>query len=115
MSTELGSINGTHLTRFYGGDDRGVSIQLTGENGYVQFNAPEIVALMPELKAILDMELQRKKNLCEQAIKDNKELMKTIVKDMVEVSNMAISQPVFDTASLLLLGSVSVDKTESEE
>lgn len=115
MSTELGSINGTHLTRFYGGDDRGVSIQLTGENGYVQFNASEIVALIPELRAILDMELQRQKNLCEQAIKDNKELMKTIVKDMVEVTNMAISQPVFDTASLLVLGGVKIDKTESEE
>lgn len=114
MSTQLGVINNTvSVTRFFGGADRGTSIQLTCKNGYVQLNASEIVALLPMLKSVVDLELGRKKAECERAIKECQDLEKTIVKDMQEVSEMAISQRILDCAVLLSLGKAVV--TDGEE
>jgi len=59
MSTNLGNINDKSLTRFYGGDVRGVCVQITCDSGYVQLSASEIVALIPELKSIIDYELSK--------------------------------------------------------
>lgn len=45
MSTELLKINDLQVTRFWGGDLKGVCIQLTGENGFVQLNRDEFQEL----------------------------------------------------------------------
>ena len=116
MSTQLGIINkNVIVTRFYGGDEQGVSIQLTSQSrndGHVQLSASEIVALIPMLKIVLDDELNRKKRECEKVIEENKELMKTIVKDMRDVAGMAINAPIFEMASLLTLGKAEVTDSE---
>ena len=116
MSTCLGVINdNVSVTRFYGGDDRGVCAQLTGDDGFIHLTASEIIAVLPMLKNVIDMELGRKKTHCETAIRENKELSKTIVKDMREVSSMAISQSVMDFAALMVLGKAAVTDSEVVE
>lgn len=115
MSRTLGIINDEIIvTKFYGGKDKGVSIQLTSQSGqgYVQLNASEIVALLPMLKEVLDGELASKHRECKEAIEQYKELEKTIVKDMRDVSAMAMSQTTLDMSSLLCLGVAKVDGRE---
>lgn len=114
VSTELGIAGNISATKFWGGD-KGVSLQLTATDGqYVQMTAGEIVALMPCFKKILNDELNRQKTFCEDVLERNKELKKSIVSDMHAVAEMAISQPVFDMASLLTLGGVKLEVTECE-
>lgn len=114
MSKSLGSVNNIHANQFWGGD-RGVCMQLTNmfSDGYVQLSAAEIIALMPAFKAVIDAELNRQKKDCEKVIAEHKELEKSIVNDMRKVAEMAINQPVFDMASLLLLGGLKL-KGEQE-
>lgn len=116
MSTDLGTLKDTgsrnvemSVTRFSGGVKNGLCVQLTaqmeeGSPGYVQLNASDIVALLPVFKDILDANFAAKKAEAEKAIEENKALRDTIVKDMREVSAMAIAQPVFDFAALLTIG-----------
>lgn len=116
MSTDLGNLKDTGsrnvdmcVTRFYGGQKNGPCLQLTaqmeeGPTGYVQLNASDIVALLPIFKGILDDAFSARKAEAEKAIEENKALRDTIVKDMREVSAMAIAQPVFDFAALLTIG-----------
>lgn len=49
MSTTLyeGRFN---IGSFYGGIDRGVCIQITDENGYVQLNRDDVIILISKLK-----------------------------------------------------------------
>jgi hypothetical protein len=117
MGTELGTIENTgpngvtlSVTRFFGGKNAGPCVQLSaktkeGNYGYVQLSASDIIALLPILKTyIIDYALEGKKKEAEEAIKGYSELQKTIVKDMRDVSAMAISLPVLNTASLLCFG-----------
>lgn len=106
MSTSLGKVNSIHANCFWGGDSRGCCLQLTNleGDGYVQLKASEIIALMPAFKYVIDAELNRQKASVEKAIKDNKELEKSIFHDIREVAEMAIAQPIFDMSSLLVLG-----------
>jgi hypothetical protein len=116
MSTFLGTLKNTgsrnvdmSVVRYWGGNAYGACLQLTasteeGNVGHVQLNASDIVALMPVFKQILDDTFKAKKYEAETAIKENQELLKTIVQDMREVSEMAINQPVFDYAALLTIG-----------
>jgi len=65
MSTEIGTLKKSgsrnvdlQLTRYYGGTDNGVCIQLTaemqeGRTGYVQLSAKDIVTLIPILNKYL--------------------------------------------------------------
>lgn len=111
MSTSLGSVNNIHANQFWGGNDRGVCIQLTNmfKDGNVQLSAAEIIALMPAFKVVIDSELNRQKKECEKVIAEHKELEKSIVNDMRKVAEMAINQPVFDMASLLMLGGLKLE------
>jgi len=116
MSTDLGNLKDTgsrnvdmSVTRYYGGEKNGLCIQLTaqmedGIPGYVQLNASDIVALLLVLKGVLDANFEVRKAEAERAIEENKTLRNTIIKDMREVSAMAIAQPVFDCAALLTIG-----------
>lgn len=116
MSTDLGNLKDTgsrnvdmNITRYSGGAKNGLCVQLTaqmeeGSTGYVQLNASDIVALMPVFKEILDASFAAKKAEAEKAIEENKALRDSVVKDMREVSAMAISQPIFDFAALLTIG-----------
>lgn len=117
MSTEIGELKSTGsrgvpmlLTRYAGGEDKGPCIRLIarteeGEDGYIQLSASDIIALLPIFKKyIIDAALESKKAEAEAAIKECKELEKSIVADMRTVSEMAIAQPVFDMAALLCLG-----------
>ena len=115
MSTEIGKLNDKQLTRFFGGVERGPCIQITSADGYIQLSASEIIALLPELKKIIDYNLEGKKAECERVMSEYREMEKTIVKDMYEVAKMAIAQPVFDMAALLNLGQDKIDRSESDE
>lgn len=127
MSKDLGTLEDTGsrgvdmgVTRFYGGAKNGTCVQLTavmegGENGYVQLNASDIVALMPVFKNILDCALSEKKRDAEAAIAENEALRKTIVKDMAEVASMAIAQPVLDCASLMNFGKKQLTGGDDDE
>lgn len=76
MSTEIGKLKATGprksdllITRFYGGEDAGMCVQLTsrmedGRAGYIQLSAPDCVALMQVLRKHLitpSLELESKK------------------------------------------------------
>lgn len=53
MSTEIKKIDDKTVTRFWGGDERGAMLQVTGDNGYVQFtlrDAAEIIKRMTDMK-----------------------------------------------------------------
>ena len=116
MSADLGNLKDTgsrnvdmNVIMYSGGSKNGPCIQLTARmeeesTGYVQLNASDIVALLPVFKRVLDASFAEKKAEAEKAIEENKALRDTIVKDMREVSAMAISQPVFDFAALLTIG-----------
>lgn len=112
MSTELGNVNDISATRFWGGEERGVCLQLTSKDGYVQASAAELVAIIPAIKSVIDMELERRKRDCEKAIADHKDLEKTIVNDMRAVAEMALNQPILDMASLLNLGGLKLEGGE---
>lgn len=114
MSKSLGAVNHIHATKFWGGEEKGSSIQLTDEvsGSYIQLNACELIALMPAFKNIIDTELGRKKRECEKVISEYKELEKSIVSDMRKVAEMAINQPVFDMASMLVLGGLKLEGGE---
>lgn len=116
MSTDLGNLKDTgsrnvdmNVTRYSGGEKNGLCIQLSaqmedGSTGYVQLNASDIVALLPVFKDILDANFEVRKAEAERVMEENKALRNSIVKDMQEVSAMAIAQPVFDFAALLTIG-----------
>lgn len=106
MSKSLGTVNNLHANKFWGGEGRGSCLQLTDNKTglYVQLSASEIIALMPAFKDVIDTELNRQKRECEKAIAKNRELERSIVSDMRAVAEMAINQPVFNMASLLVLG-----------
>lgn len=108
MGTQLGVINGKYLKRFWGGNERGVCLQITSDSGYNQFTASELIAALPLIKSIIDYELGRKQSEIIEAINMNKELLNTIVKDMRDVNQMAINQPIFDVAALMSLGKVEI-------
>lgn len=114
MSKSLGSVNCIHANKFFGGHERGSSLQLTDEKSgaFVQLNAAELIALMPAFKNVIDTELRRKKIECENVIAEHKELEKSILSDMRNVAEMAINQPVFDMASLLVLGGAKLEGGE---
>lgn len=118
MSKSLGTVNHLHANKFWGGIERGSSLQLSDNKSgfYVQLNAAEIIALMPAFKDIIDTELNRQKKECEKMLAKYKELEKSIVSDMRAVSEMAINQPALDAASLLVLGGAKliVDENEAE-
>lgn len=112
MSKDLGRIkrhgyDDLTVTQFWGGDDQGICVQLTGYmpdkdmSGYVQMNAGEIIALLPVLKDVVNAELTRKREEAARAIEENKELLKSIVEDIRDVNDMAIAQPVLNIAALL--------------
>jgi hypothetical protein len=109
MSTEIGNLQDTgsrgvelNLTRYWGGDKRGICVQLSatteeGVGGYVQLSAADIIALLPILKTyIIDWEMGRQKE----------------ISDMRNVSKMAIAQPVFDMAALLFYGKKEVELSD---
>jgi hypothetical protein len=125
MSTEIGNLQDTgsrgvelNLTRYWGGDKRGICVQLSatteeGVGGYVQLSAADIIALLPILKTyIIDWEMGRQKEIAAKAIAEYKELEKSVVSDMRNVSKMAIAQPVFDMAALLFYGKKEVELSD---
>lgn len=128
MSTEIGTLADTgsrgvemSLQRFWGGDKHGICVQLTaqmekGEAGYVQLSTADIIALIPVFKKyVLDEEMLRQRTLADAAIKETKELEKTLVADCREIANMAIVQPIYDMATLLFYGKKQVQITEVKD
>lgn len=116
MSKNLGIINNKFsAVQFWGGDSRGVCLQITNHSSnesYIQVTAAEAVALIPILKTVIDAELKRQSELCDEMIRKNQEMKKTIIKDMSEVAKMAINQKILDCASMLCLGGAKVEIDE---
>ena len=61
MSTEIGSVGGVSITRFFGGVNRGVCLQLTDGNthDYIVLGASQIITLLPIMKEVVYLETQR--------------------------------------------------------
>ena len=126
MSEQVGFLQETgsrkvdmSIVRFYGGERVGMCLQLTAlmedmRDGYIQISAEDAIALLPALKMLIDKELSRRLKITKQAIAENEDLKKTILQDMVEVSEMAISQPVLRVASLLSLGGKEISSQREE-
>lgn len=126
MSREIGTIKDSgsrgvdlDLNRYFGGDGIGQCLQLTaiqenGEYGYIQISAADAIAILPEIKSLIDDELSYKRRQALKAIDENRELEKSIVKDMHEVCSMALAQPVLDIAALLTLGGKSIERGDNE-
>lgn len=100
MSKELGTIinknnpeRNISVTRFWGGDSQGISVQLTqkmedGTTGYVQLNLSDLLNLIPVLKTeIMDEEMGRRKREAERLMKENEELRNSIVNDIRKISD----------------------------
>lgn len=117
MSTEIGTLKNTgsrgvdmSLTRFWGGDNNGVCVQLTatmeeGEGGYVQLSASDLIALYPILKMhIIDVEMERKIKESDRVMAECKEARKSLISDMRDVCAMARDTEVLDVAQLLCYG-----------
>ena len=118
MSTDLGTLKKTgsrnvdiNLTRFWGGgDDKGVCVQLTakmesGGFGYVQLSVQDIITLMPILKKeVIDIEAERREKQADELIENHKELKKSLISDIKEVSNMIRQFESFDLGNMFLFG-----------
>lgn len=128
MGTELGTLKKAgsrntdiHLKRFWGGDNKGVCVQLTGrmengEVGYIDLSVQDILTLIPILKKnLIDVEMNRIQNNCDKLIEENKELKKTIVKDNREVSKMLLSLESYEVATLLFYGKQEFEPVNVEE
>lgn len=125
MGTELGKLKNSgsrrstlYLKRFWGGDEKGVCVQLTqrmetGEYGYIDLSVQDILTLIPTLKnEIIDVEMNRIQKQCDDLIEENKELKKSIIKDHKEVSKMLSSLEVYNLANLLFYGKQELEPIE---
>ena len=113
MSTTLGVINGEiGVCRFWGGEDRGVCVQLTGDNGYVQMTVSEIIAALPMLKEVIDAEMGRRLKECEKAIEETEALKNSIVSDMKKSAEMAINLKILNMSAMLNTGTATVTDRE---
>ena len=124
MSTDICTIKNTgsrnvdlSLTRYWGGE-KGICVQITGETeegsiGYVQLSVQDIISLVPLLQEyIVKPEAERKNKEADRLIKEHKDLKKSIVSDVRDVSRMLSEIKPYELASLLLYGKQEIDFDE---
>jgi len=123
MSIELGKLHKTgsrkidlDVTRYWGGDDVGLCIQITGEQeeggyGYVQLSANDIVALLPMFKDIITAEIERRKALLEEYLKGEADQLSAFVDDLRKVHDWFLEA--FEVPRILIFS--TPDKWTPEE
>lgn len=86
MSTEIkANLNNKIVIRFWGGDERGAMLQVTGNDGYVQFELKEAVEIVKVFSDFATQEAKRRQELLKKKVKEMQGLEKTIWE---EVANL---------------------------
>ena len=125
MSTEIGVLKNSgsrdvdlSLTRFYGGKEKGVCVQLTalmeeGGHGYIQLSVSDLLLLIPFLKKnIIDYEMESKKEEYNLMIDKYKELKKTIIMDMRDLSEWTIQSCTFNLINSMIYGTREIEPVD---
>lgn len=113
MATVIGKIDDLIFGRFFGGDDVGVSLQITDEHGdYVHMHAGQIVAALPFFYQIVRDELERKSKIAAYEIEQNKALEKTIIKDIREIGKLEFTAEIMQMPACLSLPPVEIKEVK---
>ena len=110
MSTEIQEAFGEHntsLTEYYGGKDKGLCIQITGENcdkdlGYVGLTIRDAYELIGYLAMWIKGVSEQKAQALRAEIAKNEELEKTILSDAVECQHFIDDLKILDIPLKLL-------------
>jgi|GEM_PF-6688545 len=79
MSTEIkATLKHKTVVRFWGGDKHGAMLQVTGDDGYVQFDLAEAVEIIQVFSAFASEEAKRRQELLRKKVEETKELEKTV-------------------------------------
>lgn len=86
MSTEIkANLNDKSVVRFWGGDERGAMLQVTGGDGYVQFNLIETVEVVKVFSDFIAQEAKRRQELLKKKVKEMQELEKTVWEEIANL------------------------------
>lgn len=87
MSTEIElESKDIHMVQFWGGNEKGSCIQLTGEHGYVQLGLAEAAEIAYELSMFVKSESIRRQKLLKQQIADLKTTEKSVFHEIAEMN-----------------------------
>ena len=86
MSTDIELNSGKiSMVSFWGGNKRGVCVQLTSDYGYVQLDMEEAAEIAYELVKFTREEAKRRQQLLQQQIMDLKLVQKTVYNEISEL------------------------------
>lgn len=107
MSTDITTLETTaeelNFTQFYGGDSRGLCMQLTqSEKGYIALNKRDVYNTINVLANWLKDVSHNEANQLQERIKNNKELMGTIYKEALDCEKFIRDLQVIDLPLRLL-------------
>jgi hypothetical protein len=110
MSTELKTKMSDHsMTQFWGGDNRGVCVQITASaplqvydtvEGWIQLTMEEAAALCSDLSAFVKREAKRRQQLLRSQLDQLKIAQKTVLHEVVELPENMMADP--DLAVLMV-------------
>ena len=87
MSTEIElESKDIHMVQFWGGNEKGSCIQLTGEHGYVQLGLAEAAEIAYELSMYVKAESVRRQRLLKQQIADLKSAEKNVFNEIADMN-----------------------------
>lgn len=86
MSTEIGITKNNSFTSFWGGNEHGKMVQITGKNGYVEFTMIEAVDAINILVDFIKDEAVRRQQLLKEEVKKHKEMEKTVFSEVAELA-----------------------------
>lgn len=84
MSTEIGITKNNSFTSFWGGNENGKMVQVTGKDGYVEFTMLEAVDAVNILVDFIKEEATRRQELLKKEVEKHKEMEKTIFKEIAD-------------------------------
>jgi hypothetical protein len=90
MSTEIETKMENHtLTEFYGGDEKGVCLQVTQlqQEGFIQLTMEEAAALHSDLANFIRREARRRQELLKEHIKELKIAERAVFYEVLELPN----------------------------
>lgn len=95
MSTQLETKLKDHVAiMYYGGDDKGLMIQITKvDGGYLQFTLSEAAALANTLSEFITYECERRQGLLKQQIADLKIASKTVFDEVANLPRSLLEVP----------------------
>lgn len=113
MSKRIGEIDSLHFAEFFGGENLGMSLQISDEKGTaIKMHAGQIVAALPFFYQIVRDELERKSKIAAYEIEQNKALEKTIIKDIREIGKLEFTAEIMQMPACLSLPPVEIKEVK---